>query len=149
MFPSSDLTSATKSLSVATSDFSFVGTYTLQLKVYYTSFSSTVDTHEFLVVVEDYCHPSSVTVSQFSSSSLSYALGQSEVNDSFAAWTTVPAECALTYTLTITPAMIDPSLIVFDDTTLTLKLYGVDVFYGGDHTTGTYTPGTYSVEIKS
>ena len=51
--------------------------------------------------------------------------------------------------MTVTPPVSDPGLIVFDDTTLEVKLYGVDVFYGGDHTTGTYTPGTYSVEIKS
>ena len=51
--------------------------------------------------------------------------------------------------MTITPTLSDPSLIVFDDATLTLKVLGSDVFYNGDHTSGVYTPGTYSVEIKS
>ena len=41
--------------------------------------------------------------------------------------------------------MSDPGLIVFDDTTFEVKVFGVDVLYGGS----TYTPGTYSVEIKS
>ena len=71
------------------------------------------------------------------------------MNDSFSAWTTVPPVCELTYTMVITPPMIDPGLFVFDDTTLTLKLYGTDIYYGGDQTTGTYIPGTYSVTIRS
>ena len=51
--------------------------------------------------------------------------------------------------MTITPAMSDPGLILFDEPTLTLKIHGSDVFYNGDPTTGTYTPGVYTIEIKS
>ena len=93
--------------------------------------------------------PTSVTVQSFAQSSLSYSISEAKLSDSFSAWTTTPSACELTYIMTITPPMIDPGLIVFDDTTLTLKLHGTDIYYGGDQTTGTYIPGTYSVLIKS
>lgn len=71
------------------------------------------------------------------------------MSDSFTAWPTTPSVCELTYTMTITPPTVDPNLIVFDDSALTLRLFGNELYYGGDQTTGTYTPGTYSVTIKS
>ena len=43
VFPSEDLVSSTKSLSVATTDFAKAQVYTLRLKVFYTDYSATVD----------------------------------------------------------------------------------------------------------
>ena len=44
VFPSEDLVSPTKSLSVATNDFTKAQLYSLQLKVYYTDYSAVSDT---------------------------------------------------------------------------------------------------------
>ena len=39
-------------------------------------------------------------------------------------------------------------MVTFDPPSKTISVSGSDVFYNGDHTTGTYTPGVYSVEIR-
>ena len=41
-----------------------------------------------------------------------------------------------------TPA--DPNLLTFE-APMTVKLEGSDVYFGGDHLTGVYVPGTYTV----
>ena len=61
VFTLSDLTLPTKSLDVATTDFTLAGTYNLLLLVYYTDHSTTIGAKQFDVVIEDYCFPSSVT----------------------------------------------------------------------------------------
>lgn len=39
-------------------------------------------------------------------------------------------------------------MVTFHHPSKTISVSGSDVFYNGDHTTGTYTPGAYSVEIR-
>lgn len=40
-------------------------------------------------------------------------------------------------------------MIVFDDTALNVEVSGVNVFGGGDHSSGTYMPGIYYIEVEA
>ena len=45
--------------------------------------------------------------------------------------------------------LADPTLLLFDDSTLTVKVEGSQVFAGGDQNSGSYIPGTYFVEVEA
>ena len=71
-------------------------------------------------------------------------------------WTTMPTVCNIEYRVTIVPDLADPTLIVVDDQqlnnllpTINIKVETNQVFYGGDHLTGVYTPGIYTVEVRT
>ena len=55
----------------------------------------------------------------------------------------------VTKTTEITQPLADPTLIVFDNTSMTITVSGNQVFAGGDHLSGTYMPGTYFIEVKA
>lgn len=50
--------------------------------------------------------------------------------------------------MTISPALVDPTLISFDGATRQITVQGSDLFIGGDHNSGSYVPGVHSVEIR-
>ena len=110
--------------------------------------------------IVDYCVPTSLTTSSFGSGSVSYTLGRTAETTSFTGWTTIPTVCTIWYEMTIALAAADPrygtattfdpsSVIGFDSVTRTLTANGSDVFFGGDHSTGIYTPGVYDVEVRA
>lgn len=61
MFPSVDLVSATKSLTVESSNFAKVGAYTIRLTVFYASQPANSYFQDFIIDVIDYCTPTTVS----------------------------------------------------------------------------------------
>ena len=148
IIPTFDLASATKYLDVETTDFTQVGSYQFVLNVYYTSYSSNVHSKNFNIEIIDYCDPITVNTQLFDADpTLTYTLGQTAVSTQFvAAWTTVPTVCNLTFLMTMTPSTT--GYIVFDGIDK-VTASGNDPFECGDYLTGTYTPGTYTLEIRA
>ena len=147
VFPASDMASATKSIDVSSIDFAKVGQYRLELRVFFTDESSGPEAIKtFLVDVIDYCVP---TLSKSTPpGDITYTLGRAPESSSFAPWTVVPLVCNFSYAMTVVAANPGGGMVTFDETSRTISVTGSDVFYSGDHTTGTYTPGVYSVEIR-
>ena len=149
VFPASDLASATKSIDVATGavDFARVGQYQLELRVYSANYPSGPEAIKtFLVDVIDYCVPT--LTKSTAPTDITYTLGRTAETSTFDPWTVDPSVCNFRYVMTVTAVNPGGGMISFDDTLRTISVTGSDVFYNGDHTTGTYTPGTYSVEIR-
>ena len=150
VFPTSDTSVATspKFIDAYTTDFSLAGQYRIELKIYFTDWIGGPEaTKNFLIDVIDYCEPTSLTMAP-TPGDITYTLGRTAETTSFNAWTADPIFCNFVYMIDISP--FNPnSMISFDDTTRTVSVVGSDVFYGGDHLTGTYSPGTYTVEIRA
>ena len=149
VFPTTDMASATKSIDVATGavDFAMAGQYRLELSVSFTNYPSGPEAVKtFLIDVIDYCVPT--LTKSTTPADITYTLGRAAETSSFTAWTVVPLGCNFSYQMTVTDTNPGGGMMSFDLSTRTISVSGSDVFYNGDHTTGTYTPGVYTVEIR-
>ena len=149
VFPTTDMTSATKSIDVAigVGDYAVAGQIRLELSVTFTNYPSGPEAVKtFLIDVIDYCAP---TLGKSNTPvDIIYTLGRTAETSSFNAWSVNPGVCNFSYQMTVTATNPGGGMVSFDSSTRTISVSGSDVFYNGDHTTGSYTPGVYTVEIR-
>ena len=99
--------------------------------------------------MDAYCVPTSVTLPGDEPSTLSYTIARATTtSNAFSPFTVSPVPCNINYQMTVSPALVDPSSISFDALTRQISVQGSDLFIGGDHNSGSYVPGVYSVEIR-
>jgi len=139
------------SFSVSTADFNKVGSYTLRYKLYIDNYSSGI------VITQDFDaqisirEPDSLTISNDIPTTLSYTIGRSaETTTAFTPFTVVPSDYTVNYGITaISPVPADSNLITFSNLTRQISVYGTNVFENGNHNSGQYVPGVYTVTVST
>ena len=158
VFPTHDLTSATKTIDVQTNDPTKVGFHIIRVYVYFKNSPSYENYRRSKVEIKEFCEPTQVVKnSAFSPSKITYTISEPSVifeSTLAATWTTVPAVCNVEYRVSLTTAPVDPNLIVIEDKQndpsspeIKVKTGASLIYFGGDALTGTYNPGNYEVYI--
>ena len=111
-----------KYLAVYTTDMLKAGDYDFRLTVAYVNDATVFATTDFRVSIVDYCVPTLITVTSFSVSPLVYYNGDPDVVSTFTSWTPVPSVCNLSYQMTVSPTLSNPSMIIFDNSALTVTI---------------------------
>ena len=95
--------------------------------------------------------PDSVTISNDIPTALSYSVGRSSATTpSFTPFTVVPSDYSVNYAITaISPVPADSNLITFSNLTRQISVYGSNIFKNGDHDSGQYVSGVYTVTVSA
>ena len=96
-------------------------------------------TKTFDVALIAVCMPTFATVPDFDRTVIAYTLGNAQETTTFATWTPTPSVCVFTFQMTVSPSLVDPGLIVFDEPTQTVTIVGTNVFYSNVYVADTYT----------
>lgn len=123
-FWTNDLSLTSKVLFAQTNDELKVASYTLEISIFFEMYAFDLASFppfqpakkQFLIVIVRFCMPSSISALQnFVPDSITYEVGdgQSYSSDFSTAVTTVPVVCSLHFKLSVTPPIMDPSMITF------------------------------------
>ena len=129
-------------LVVFTDDFDKVAVYEITLIVFYQHSPSKTFTRDFLIEIQDYCFPFSVTkTSTFEPATLTYTIFITDPLESTFQpfWQTDPTECHLEYRYTVSPEPVNTNLILVNEQEHTVTVRAEELL----HETGISSDGVY------